>query len=54
MPVPKRQNEGKKAYGYQISHFYESFSNDIMAVKGLTNPKPTYLGNPGNGSNSDT
>ena len=25
----------KKAYGFQILHFYGSFSNDIMAVKGL-------------------
>ena len=50
----QRQNEGKKAYGFQISHFHESFSNDIMAVKGLTNPKPTCLGNPANGSNRDT
>ena len=47
------KNEGKNS-GFQISHFYESYSNDIMAVKGLTNPKPTYLGNPGNGSNCET
>ena len=24
-----------KAYGFEILHFYELFSNDIMAVKGL-------------------
>ena len=29
------EKEDKKAYGSQISHFYGSFSNDIMAVKGL-------------------
>ena len=32
MPVPKRR---QKALGFQISHFYGSFSNNIMAVKGL-------------------
>jgi len=29
------EKEDKKALGFQISHFYGSFSNDIMAVKGL-------------------
>ena len=29
------EKEDKKAYGSQISHFYESFLNDIIAVKGL-------------------
>ena len=28
--------EDKKTEGFQISHFYGSFSSDIMAVKGLT------------------
>ena len=31
------KKENKKAEGFQISHFYWSFSSDIMAVKGLTN-----------------
>ena len=31
------EKEGKKAWGFQISHFYGSFSHDTMAVKGLTN-----------------
>ena len=30
------EKEDKKADEFQISHFYGSFSNDIMAVKGLT------------------
>ena len=30
------EKEDRKAEGFQISHFYGSFSNDIMAVKGLT------------------
>ena len=29
------EKEDKKAYGSQISLFYGSFSDDIMAVKGL-------------------
>ena len=29
------KKEDKKAEGFQISHFYWSFSSDIMAVKGL-------------------
>ena len=40
MPMPKKKKkkkkkEDKKADGFQISHHYRSFSNDIMAVKGL-------------------
>ena len=27
--------EGKKAEGFQIWHFYRSFSSDVMAAKGL-------------------
>ena len=34
MLVRKRR---QKAQGFQISHFYGSFSNDKMAVKGLNN-----------------
>ena len=30
------EKEDKKGSGFQISHFYGSFSNDIMAVKGLS------------------
>ena len=30
------EKEDKKASGLQISHFYGSFSNDIMEVKGLS------------------
>ena len=33
MPVRKRR---QKDLRFQISHFHGSFSNDIMAVKGLT------------------
>ena len=29
------EKEDKKTYGFQISHFYGSFSNNLMAVKGL-------------------
>ena len=29
------EKEDKKAYGFQISHFYGSFSDDITALKGL-------------------
>ena len=29
------KKENKKAEGFQVLHFYWSFSNDIMAVKGL-------------------
>ena len=29
------EKEDKKAYGFQILHFYWSFSSDLMAVKGL-------------------
>ena len=32
----QRQKEDKKAQAFQISHFYGSFSNDIMAAKGLS------------------
>ena len=38
MPVQKKKKkkgEKKKAYGFEISHFYWSFLNDIMTVKGL-------------------
>ena len=28
------EKEDKKGSGFQISHFYGSFSNDIIAVKG--------------------
>ena len=31
----QQEKEDKKAEGFKISHFYGSFSNDIMAVKGL-------------------
>ena len=31
-----KKKRGKKAYGFHISHFRGSFSNDIMAVNGLT------------------
>ena len=31
----KKKKKKKKALGFQISHFYWSFSGDIMAVKGL-------------------
>ena len=27
------EKEDKKAEGFEISHYYESFSNEIMAVK---------------------
>ena len=30
------EKEDKKAEGFQIWHFYWSFSNDILAVKGLS------------------
>ena len=33
--MPVRKSEEKGAYGFQISDSYGSFSNDIMAVKGL-------------------
>ena len=37
MSVQKEEEKKKKDLkGFQISHFYLSFSNDIMAVKGLT------------------
>ena len=29
------EKEGKKAQGFQVSHFYWLFSSDIMAVTGL-------------------
>ena len=29
------EREDKKAYGFQISHFYGSFRSDMMALKGL-------------------
>ena len=31
----KARTKKKKAYGFQISHFYRSFSSDTVAVKGL-------------------
>ena len=31
----KGEKEDKKAKGFLISHFYWSFSSDIIAVKGL-------------------
>ena len=31
----KRWGKINKAYRFQISHFYQSFSNDIVTVKGL-------------------
>ena len=34
------EKEDKKAYGFQISHFYGSLSKDIMAVKGLNEFAP--------------
>ena len=30
------EKEDKKTEGFQIPHFYSSFSSEIMAVKGLT------------------
>ena len=37
----QREKEDKKGFkGFQISHFHGSFSNDIMAVKGL---KPVII-----------
>ena len=32
------EKQNKKVEGFQISHFYGSFSNDTMAVKGLSLP----------------
>jgi len=32
----QREEEDEKADGFQISHLYGSFSNDIMAVKRLS------------------
>ena len=32
---PVRKKENKNALGFETSHFYWSFSSDIMAVKGL-------------------
>ena len=29
------EKEDEKAEGFQMSHFYWSFSSDIMAIKGL-------------------
>ena len=29
------EKEGKKAQGFQVSHFYWLFSSDIMAVTGI-------------------
>ena len=34
MPVRKRMGEKTKAYGFQISQPYGSFSNEFMTVKG--------------------
>ena len=36
------KKEDKKASGFQIPHFYGSFSNDIMAMKGLTSTEATH------------
>ena len=36
MEILSHASAKKKAEGFQILHFYWSFSNDIMAVKGLT------------------
>ena len=36
MSVQKEEEEKKYLRGFQISHFYLSFSNDIIAVKGLS------------------
>jgi len=33
--IPVRKKKTKKVYGFEISNFYGSFSNDIMAMKGL-------------------
>ena len=35
MPLPVRKKETKRLKGFRIVHFYGSFSNDILAVKGL-------------------
>ena len=32
----KKEKKKKKALGFEIWNFYGSFSNDMMAVKGLT------------------
>ena len=37
------EKEDKKTEGFQISHFYGSFSSDIMAVKGLTSTETVRL-----------
>ena len=37
-PASAKKKGGGEAYGFTISQFYDSFSNDIMAVKGLTPP----------------
>ena len=39
----RKKKEDKNADGFQISHFYGSFSNDIMAVKGLDTVGRTWL-----------
>ena len=39
LPHAGAKIQTKTAYGFQISHFYGSFSNDIMAVKGLKDAK---------------
>ena len=36
----KKKKKKKKAEGFNLLHFYWSFSSDIMAVTGLTN-QPT-------------
>ena len=33
--IKNKNNEDKKAKGFQISHFHWSFSSDITEVKGL-------------------
>ena len=42
-----RQTESRKAQGFQFSHFYLLFSNDIVAMKGIKANKGMKAG--GNG-----
>jgi len=44
MPGEKKK---KKASGFKISLFYWSFSNDIMAVKGLITHATLFVGERG-------
>ena len=37
------EKEDKKTEGFQISHFYGSFSSDVMAVKGLNRVIYIYI-----------